>query len=259
MLASLHLRKRKDFALSLICVGLALGVAVFVSSRAYSEPDSPGRGDEGGVLISEDFESYPVGSIPPNWTVESPGYGSKGIWVEKNFQGTNQYLRGMSFSNQRLILSHNMTASADGLRIRLRLRIEEKKFFNESQDTVSFCLGLETADDRKVKLMELGRSDNQTILPFNVWYAENAWIPFEVALDLDSLTSSVYVWGSLVGSRPVEPLEPSEIRSVYLLLGGGAWYVGKFDDIQVEGFPIVEGPSTLVGILILLSRSERRT
>lgn len=240
----------------------------FISHRAYSESgmlsSSCGLGTSNqslNVLLYEDFENYSIGELPSNWTVIAPGYGLKAIWVQQNFQRDNQFLTMSSFSNKRAIIAHNLSVASSDPVITFRVKITEKQPFNESSDTIAFTIGFETEDMQRIRLLELGRSDNQTILPFNVWYAQGAWIPFEARVDLESSTSSVYVWGNFVGNRSISPINPSEIRSLYLLLGGGKWYVGQFDDILVEEYVVPEKVywmilSLLIGVYVFYKHPQ---
>ena len=67
--------------------------------------------------------------------------------------------------------------------------------------------------------------------------------------------------GNFVGNRSISPINPSEIRSLYLLLGGGKWYVGQFDDILVEEYVVPEKVywmilSLLIGVYVFYKHPQ---
>ncbi len=236
---------------------LALGLvaASIVSQMAYSESGDPPQ-EPWSMLLEEDFEDHPVSYPPPNWTIVRPGYGVSGIWVEQSFHKDNKWLRMSSFSNMRALITHNISPTSEEIEIQLRIRISEERTFLEVTDQVAFAFGLNTPTS-SIKLLELGRSDNQTVMPFNHSYSQGSWIPFRLRANLTSGSSQVYMWDTSVGRMNNTPVAPEEVSSIYIFLGGGAWYVGQFDDILVTEYPVPEPVWTLLSALALLGIVRR--
>ena len=228
---------------SLILLLLIVFVSVpslLISQTAYSDPAHSLGADSGTVLLEEDFEAMNISHPPPNWTIVRSGYGPGGIWVEESFHKDNRMLRMTSYSNMKALITHNLTPRSSDIEVQLRARISEELPFWEVDDPVAFSIGLVTEQGKYLSLLDLGRSDNQTILPFNRWYSQGAWIPFRLRPDLERGESQIFIWNSYVGNQTIPQVDPGEIVSVYLSLGGGAWYVGQVDDLLVAEYPVVE-------------------
>ena len=236
----LKIRLRRG-AVFLALLVLALGLSMYLSKIAYSDVNL-GDGEGGNnLLLDDDFQSYQMGEFPTNWSIESPGYGTSGMYVEELvFEPGNKVLHVMSASNKRAVVVHNLTPEFANISVCLSVKITEKKPFLEIDDPVALAVGLETTTGRKVPLVRLGRSDNQTVLPFNKWYSQDAWLPVCAWVNLEDGSTSVYIWQRLVGRTNVGNVTTEEIRSLYLMLGGGAWYEGRFDNIVVREYPIGE-------------------
>jgi len=220
---------------------LALGLSMYLSKIAYSDVD-PGDGEgQRSILLDDDFQSYEMGELPTNWSIESAGYGTSGIYVEELvFEPGNKVLHMMSASNRRAVVTHNLTPELGNISVCLSVKITEKKPFLEIDDQVAFAVGFETTVGTKIPLVRLGRSDNQTVLPFDKRYSQDAWLPVCAWVNLEDGSTSVYIWQRLVGRTNVGEVRTEDIRSLYLMLGGGAWYEGRFDNILVREYPIGE-------------------
>lgn len=217
---------------------------------ADSSPDDCDGSGDCRILLHEDFEGYDLYKPPPNWTIEIPGYGKGGIYVEESFQKDNRRLHMMSSANIRARISHNITPTSPHLEVALKVNIVEEETFPQIMEPLAFSFGLKTNSTGRINLLELGRSDNQTILPYNQSYDQGTWISFRAVVDLDSSLVHVYKWDDYIGNTSIPAFAPADIMSVYLLLGEGAWYKGRFDEIQVREYVVTE--AAIPGVLAIL-------
>ena len=234
-----------------VLLAIALAVSIYVSKIAYSDA-ATGDGD-GTILLDEDFQNFDMGDFPAGWNIESAGYGLGGIYVEDLvFEPGNRVLHAMSASNRRAVLTHNITVETGNISVCLSVKVTEKERFPEIDDPVALSVGFETDRRGKISLVSLGRGDNQTVLPFGKWYPQDAWLPVCVRVNLANETASVYIWQKLQGTTQIGNLTAGTIRSLYLELGGGAWYVGRFDNIKVSEYPVDEGLDGPILALVLV-------
>jgi len=248
----------------LFLAGVLLSVVMLISHMAYSDPEVDGSSwnQSSVVLLEEDFEAYPAGLSASNWTlnwtVVSPGYGLDSIWIEESFTRDNRFLRITSSCNSRAVLRHNLSIESGNLTLSARVRVEEVRLCNSSRDEVALSIG--TDSSRRIPLVELGRSTNQTVMPFNHWYAQGGWIPVEAQIDIENSSASISVWGTQVGEREIPEISISSIDSVYILVGGGAWCVGKVDDVAVHQHPVPEILYTapILALLWISREGEKR-
>ena len=238
------------FTLSSILVAMSLSHMAYSDVEAEGSPDTCSGGCK--ILLYEDFEEYNLSQPPPNWTVEIPGYGIGGIYVEESFQKDNQRLHVMSSANNRAIISHNLTPTSPHLEVALKVNIVEEDFFPEITEPVAFSLGFKTNSSGRIAVLELGRSDNQTVFPFNHSYDQGAWVPIRVTIDLESSSTATYIWLDPIGNATLPPLDVSDIQSFYLHLGRGAWYKGRFDDIEVREYEVAE-TTAIAGFLAVFA------
>jgi len=235
-----------SIVVGVVLVGVLLCAVMLISHMAYSEPEVDGSSwnQSSVVLLEEDFEAYRVGLSASNWTlnwtVVSPGYGLGSIWIEESFTGENRFLRVTSSCGSRAVLRHNLSVESGNLTLSARVRVEEVRLCNSSMDEVALSIGLYTNSSRRIPLVELGRSTNQTVMPFNHWYTQGAWIPVEAQIDTESSSASISIWGTPLGEREIPETSISSIDSMYILIGGGAWYVGRVDDVAVHQHPVPE-------------------
>jgi len=228
------------FIATSLTTAMVLSSMVLRESRNYGLPDCDGT-NGCRVLLHEDFEGYNLSQPPPNWTIEAPGYGIGGIWVEENFQKDNQRLHIMSSANNRALISQNISPISPHLEISLKASIEEEMFFPEITEQLAFAVGFKTGSSGMINLLELGRSDNRTIFPFNRSYDQGFWISYRIVIDLESSSTRIYVGEEPIGNTTLPPVDPPDIQSLYLQLGSGAWYKGRFDDVYVREYTVPEG------------------
>ena len=195
------------------------------------------------TVFEKNFSSDPAGTLLPEWEIELPGYGEAAQWVEElTFEGRNHVLRMASYLDQMALLSHGINLSSKHIQMGFRMRIWEVNISNKN-DLIAMSFGLGVQEE-KIPLVELGRSDNQVVFPFDYHYNQGKWFDLNIFLDLGPLTStsSLYLDGIRVGSKELPPIDPEEVDRFYFSLGGGAYYVGQFDNILVREFALNEGP-----------------
>ncbi len=228
-------------------------------------------------VLRKDFKDYPPGSLPPDWVIESPGYGPGAQWVEEVFGSREHVLRMTSvyihnYDERRPIearLSHavNISASHFELSLRMKTWVEILEDCSQSaecncpygpgpvDDLVEASFGLE-GEGWRLSLADLGGEGWPSNLPSGFDFVYSKWLDVNIFVDLTTHASSAsaYLEGMLMGSKSLPGLRPESIKRVYLELGGSglirgqrfvncsACYVGQFHNIILRQYDLGSGP-----------------
>ncbi len=148
-------------------------------------------------------------------------------------------------------MERNVTLNSSLISIGFKVRLREKDPCAGDSDSVAFSLGLRSYRSR-IPLVELGTRENQTVIPFNEYYPQDAWIPFRADVDLAAGETSVYQWDNLLGEIDMISTRPSSINSLYIRVGGGSRHEARVDEIIVTECEVSESVSILAMLMIVI-------